>query len=192
MRDNLRFLTTFMRHPVTTGAIAPSSRALAEHMADDMGIEHADTVVELGPGTGAFTRVIETRLRPEALYLALELDRGFAGTLARRFHRVEIINDSAVNLVEHLESRGRGHADAVICGLPWAVFPPELQEAILSAVVRGLRPGGRFATFAYVHAAWFPMARQFHRRLASRFGKVTRTPVVWRNVPPAFIYRCER
>jgi phospholipid N-methyltransferase len=58
--------------------------------------------------------------------------------------------------------------------------------------VRSLRPGGRFATFAYVHGTPFPGGIRFRRMLRERFAKVSLSPVVWRNLPPAFVYRCEK
>jgi phospholipid N-methyltransferase len=192
MSEHLQFLTHFLRRPLSVGAIAPSSSGLARLMVQDMGLADASTVVELGPGTGSFTRVIEAGLRTDALFLALELNNEFADVLCQKFTRVEIIRDSAENLCHHLEAHGRPAADVIFCGLPWASFPPELQERIMSSVLAALRPGGRFATFAYVHAAWFPTARKFHRWLRSRFFEVKKTRIVWRNLPPAFVYRCEK
>ncbi|HEY3465976.1 MAG TPA: methyltransferase, partial [Amycolatopsis sp.] len=42
----------FFRHPLLTGAIAPSSPRLAEEMTAGLGLERAARVAELGPGTG--------------------------------------------------------------------------------------------------------------------------------------------
>jgi phospholipid N-methyltransferase len=159
---------------------------------EEMGLEEAQTVVELGPGTGSFTRLIAERARPEALVIALELNPRLAAELVPRFGRVEIINDSAERLLEHLRSRGREHADCVLSGIPFAAFGPELQGRVVDAVVESLRPGGRFATFAYVNAAWLPPGRRFRRLLESRFRVVRTTSTVWRNIPPAFVYRCEK
>ena len=85
---------------------------------------------------------------------------------------------------------GRASADAILSGLPWANFSRELQERLLGAVVAGLRPGGRFATFAYVPAAHFPPGRRFRALLEASFPRVETTRLVYRNFPPAFVYRC--
>jgi phospholipid N-methyltransferase len=161
-------------------------------MLNGVDLRRAGTVVELGPGTGAFTRVLLEHIHPQALYVAFELNPGFAAELARKFPRIKIVNASAEFLGEHLAALGRDCADEIFCGLPWATFPPNLQERIMTSVVEHLRPGGHFATFAYVHAAWFPTARRFHRLLKSHFSTVRPTPVVWRNLPPAFIYCCQK
>jgi len=192
MNDRLKFLRTFIRKPVSTGAIAPSSQWLAELMTEDMKLSQAETVVELGPGTGAFTQAIQKKLRPDALFLAIELNPEFAQQLAREFPNTNIINGSAERCGEYLNQFGRTSADSVLCGLPWAGFSQDLQDRLLSAVLGSLRPGGKFATFAYIHAAWLPPGRRFRQMLQSNFAEVTTTRVVWRNVPPAFVYRCTR
>jgi phospholipid N-methyltransferase len=192
LRDQLRFLGTFLKSPVTTGAVAPSSSHLARRMVEGMGVEEADTIVELGPGTGPFTRAIVERRRAGAFVMAVELDPAFAADVQQRFPEVTVVNDSAEKLKEILRSRGRDSADCIVCGLPWAGFSRERQERLMNAVVASLRPGGCFATFAYIHASRFPPGRRLRRMLESHFSGVTTSPVVWRNLPPAFVYRCRK
>jgi phospholipid N-methyltransferase len=188
----LKFIATFVRHPISTGAVAPSSRWLAECMTEDMSLPQADTVVELGPGTGVFTEAIQSHLRPETVFLAVEINPDFASALKQRFPLVEIINGSAENLDEYLAQHGRSSADSVLCGLPWASFSEDLQNRLLNAVMNALKPGGRFATFAYCHGALLPPGRRFRQLLETNFKSVKTTRIVWRNVPPAFVYRCEK
>jgi phosphatidylethanolamine/phosphatidyl-N-methylethanolamine N-methyltransferase len=190
LRDHGRMLSTFIRQPFRTGTVVPSSAGLAELMVADMGLASADTVVELGPGTGVFTRVIAERVRPDALVLAFEIDETLASELQHQMPRVKVVNDSAENLAAHLQACGRQSADAILSGLPWANFSRELQERLLRAVVAGLRPGGRFATFAYIPAAHFPPGRRFRALLEASFPRVETTRIVYQNFPPAFVYRC--
>lgn len=192
MGDRAKFLAAFVRRPFDTGSITPSSAHLAEAMIEDMGISEADTVVELGPGTGVFTRVIEMQLKPDAHFLSFEINPDLVGELRHRFPRVQIVNDSVENIHHHLKAAGRHDVDATISGLPWAAFSPERQERLLDAAVHALKPDGRFATFAYSHAAWLPPGRRFKELLHSRFRIVETSKVVWRNTPPAFVYRCRK
>jgi phospholipid N-methyltransferase len=192
MRDRARFLAAFVKRPFDTGSITPSSQQLADAMVEDMGLSEADTVVELGPGTGVFTRVIQELLKPEARFFCFEINRELARSLSERFPRIEVVNDTVENLSRHLKAAGRDLSDATISGLPWAAFTLERQELLLDAAVEALKPSGRFATFAYSHAVWLPQARRFRELLESRFGRVEISPVVWRNVPPAFVYRCQK
>lgn len=172
----------FLRHPVLTGAIAPSSPRLAEAMTAGLGLETAALVAELGPGTGVFTEAVFAMLRPEAHLTAVEINPRFAASLRERFPQAEVVTGSA----EHLALSG---VDVVVSGLPWTAMTAARQQAILGAVTEALAPNGRFTTFAYAHAAWTPPARRFAALLRSRFAVVERTPVVWGNLPPAIVYR---
>jgi phospholipid N-methyltransferase len=192
MREHSRLLGAFVRKPTRTGAIAPSSRRLAEVMTSEMGLAGAETVVELGAGTGVFTRLIAERVKPGATVLAFEIDARLARQLDGKIPGVRIVNDSAERIAEHLAAAGRASADSILSGLPWAVFPRELQQTLLTSVLGALRPGGLFATFAYIPAAWFPPGRRFRAMLAGGFASVETTRVVWGNVPPAFVYRCRK
>jgi phosphatidylethanolamine/phosphatidyl-N-methylethanolamine N-methyltransferase len=192
MEDRVKFLAAFVKRPFDTGAVTPSSTWLAAAMVEGMDLESANTVVELGPGTGPFTQVIEGRLKPDAALLCFEINPDLAATLQGRFRRAIIVNDSVENLRAHLEKAGRSEVDAVISGLPWAAFSPDRQQRLLDATVSAMRPGARFATFAYSHAAWLPTGQRYRELLKSRLSEVKTSSVVWRNVPPAFVYRCRK
>lgn len=192
LREHAHFLSAFLRDPFTTGAVAPSSRWLAARMVREAQLAGAQTVVELGPGTGAITRAIVRELEREALLVAVEFNPVFAAALARRFPRSRVLNASAERLPELLAEQGRSSADCILSSLPFAAFPRAQQERLLDAVARSLAPGGRFVTYAYIPAAWLVTGRSLRRLLASRFSRIQTTPVVWRNLPPAFVYRCEK
>ena len=55
-----------------------------------------------------------------------------------------------------------------------------------------LRPGGQFVTFAYHAGTLLPAGRRFKKLLPRYFSSVEKSPTVWRNAPPAFVYRCRR
>lgn len=189
--ERVVFLKKFLRAPVQIGAVAPSSTALARVITDDIGLEQARSVVELGPGTGAFTRTLVTRLAPGVTLLAVEVDPAFARTAQARFPQVRVVNGPAERLTEYLDGPA-GSVDCIISGLPWAIFTEKRQTRIMAAVLSALRPGGWFTTFAYMHAAWLGPGLRFRQMLEANFPSVTRTHVVWRNLPPAFVYRCRR
>ncbi len=62
----------------------------------------------------------------------------------------------------------------------------------MAGIMRVLRPGGVFVTFAYLQGLMLPAAGMLRRRLKSEFSRVETTKIVWRNVPPAFAYVCYR
>ena len=186
------FLWQFARRPGTTGAICPSSGHLGRVMLDGLGIESADVVFELGSGTGAFTELILERLKPGARFVAVEINPVMIRHLRRRFPDLSIMTWSAHLVHVYRRRNNIGPVDCVVSGLPWAVFSSRLQDKIIGSIVENLRPGGQFATFAYLHSIWTPAARRFRRKLIESFGGVRRTDAVWRNIPPALVYHCHK
>ncbi len=180
----------FLRHPGRVGALWPSSPSLCRMMVSWVGVEEAGLVVELGPGTGAITREIIRMLPETGKLVAVELDERLCLQLRRNFPRVEILHNSASRLVEILHERQLPAANAIISGLPWAVFPESLQREILGAVAGSLSPDGWFTTYAYLQGLMLPAGMRFRRLLGETFGEVLTSSVVWRNLPPAFVYRC--
>ncbi|MCW3841788.1 methyltransferase domain-containing protein [Micromonospora yasonensis] len=192
IRDAPAFLGQFARHPLSTGAVLPSGSTLARDITAAVPRAGEPLVVELGPGTGAFTRAIQQRLAGRGHHLAVELNPAFAVTLARRHPAVEVVRADAAALGALLAERRLGPADVVVSGLPWAAFAAARQRAILHAVVGALGSGGTFTTFAYRHALPARPARRFHRLLRELFDEVTVGRTVWRNLPPALVYHCRR
>jgi phospholipid N-methyltransferase len=188
--EHLEFFQAFIREPASVGALSPSSRALALAMIRDFALKNADTIVELGAGTGAFTGPILDRIGKLTTFVVMELDPMHARSLRRRFPGLTVYNDSAERLIDYLTLRQKQKADYIVSGLPWANIPPDTQDRIMEAVLTCLAEDGVFTTFAYVHARWLPKARQFRRALERRFASVQTSPVIWRNLPPAFVYRC--
>lgn len=188
----LTFFKGFINAPSEVGSILPSSKDLANAVADAGKVRQANVVVELGPGTGAITQAIIERLAPDATFFAMETNPDFVKVLARRFPQVRVINDSAENTHHYLAEFCLDGCDSVVSGLPWASFDPELQDALLDSVCRSLKPGGRFVTYSYLTSPLTPKGRRFRRKLRNTFRISGKTPPIWANVPPAFVYYAEK
>ena len=159
-------------------------------MIEGFSLFSADTVVELGPGTGAFTTPILEQIGRHTTFITMELDSASVRSLKRRFPDLAVYHDTAERMLDYLALHGKKRAKYIVSGLPWANIPVDDQIRIMDVIVKGLAPDGIFTTFAYVHARWLPNARQFRRILESRFSRIETSSVVWANLPPAFVYRC--
>jgi phosphatidylethanolamine/phosphatidyl-N-methylethanolamine N-methyltransferase len=190
--SSLRFLKNFLADPRTIGAIAPSSGALAESMLKPIDFASDKVLVEYGPGTGAFTQHLLSRVTDATFIMAIERCKDMYDLMRQKHPRLLIRHGSAANVGQYLAQLGYDHADAVISGLPWAAFPESLQDEILEATVAALPPGGRFSTFAYLQGLLMPSGKRFRRKLNQRFSKVEISPVVWMNLPPAIVYWCTK
>ena len=180
----------FARSPRSIGAIAPSSRALARRMLEGLNLANASSVCEFGPGTGSFTEAILSEIGPNTRFFAVEKCPAMAAALRGRFPNLKVLNENILNISELSKSQGIDGLDAIVCGLPWAAFDADFQKAGLEATWNALKGGGKFVTFAYTFGAWLPAGRRFAGVIRKQFATVTKSPVVWANLPPAFVYRC--
>jgi phospholipid N-methyltransferase len=186
------FLHRFLRNPRRVGAVAPSSSWLARRVTAPIPDTGQPLVVELGPGTGAFTELIQLRLGGRGRHLALEVDPAFVAVLRRRFPLVDVVPAAADALPDVLAARGLPPADVVVSGLPWTVLPAALVDRTMAAIVAGIAPHGAFTTFAYRHASWTRPARRLRCRLTGAFEEVVAGRTVWGNLPPALVYHARR
>lgn len=192
-RSRLNFLNQQIRNPDQTGAIAESSAALTRVMIKTAELANKTCIVEIGPGTGVFTEAISRALikdNPSTTFFALEINPEFAVTAQARCPNVAIYHDSAQNIGDYLQEGI--YADCVISSLPWASLTPEDQIELLDSIYQALRTGGRFLTYTYVTSQFSKRAKQFRITLESTFSTVETTPIVWQNIPPAFVYACTK
>jgi phospholipid N-methyltransferase len=192
IQNTFLFLSKFVTSPRTIGAIAPSGAALARQMVRLAEVESAKTVLELGPGTGSFTIMIARHLAPDANFIAIEADPHLAVLLRKKMPKVRTVAGSAEHIGRIMNSYHFSHADCIVSGLPWATFDSGLQDRILNAARDILRPGGTFTTFSYVHSQPLRQAKRFRCKLDQTFATVVKSPVVWNNLPPAFVYCCKK
>jgi phospholipid N-methyltransferase len=181
--DSVHFFRTWLSDPLRVGAIAPSGEALAYEMTREL---REGPVLELGPGTGVFTRAILARGVEEASLTLVESEPTFAVKLGRQFPRARIVDIDAAHLSGHGLFEGAPLA-AVISGLPLLSMPDQKVTDILSSAFAHLREGGAFYQFTY---AWMcPIRRPVLHGLGLESMGLGWT---MRNLPPAKVYRITR
>ena len=181
------FFREFLKNCQNTGSVVPSSEALARHMIKSAKVAEAKNLLELGPGTGAFTREITRTLPQGSNYLGLDMNPAFIASLKSQFPTLRFEQAAAQDFDygSYLSDEG---FDTIVSGLPWAALPESIQTALLERIFSVLKPGGIFATFVYTGIHWLPRGQKFRRLLTSRCPQVKLTATVWRNFPPAFVY----
>jgi len=146
----------------------------------------ARRVVELGGGTGVFTRaLIEKGVKPDDL-LVLELNDTLYAHLRERFPDVRVALADARALHDIAQQTGyldHGPADGVISGLGLLSMARATQRAILESAFAVLSPQGRFVQFTY--GPGNPVAKEVMRAL-DLVGH--RASFTFLNVPPAAVW----
>ncbi|MFC9680140.1 class I SAM-dependent methyltransferase [Streptomyces sp. NPDC056948] len=200
------FLTEAARDPRTTGAVAPSGRALARALTEPVRAlaPRPLTVLEAGAGTGAVTRALIPQLSPGSRLDVVEANPRFADRLRRLVdthprlagepERVRVHS----SYVEDLP--GAGRYDVIVSGLPLANFTAERADAIMARYLELLHPGGTLTYFAYLGTGQARTlfssraeARRHHavQEVMAGYQRcyVTGRWAVWANLPPARVWQ---
>lgn len=185
MAKKQTFLKQFLENKKMIGSVRPSSRFLAEKMLENIDFSNAKILVELGPGTGVFTKKIIDQMASDAILLVFELNDNFYSILKNTISdsRVHFIHDSAEKIEEYLMLHNLHHSDVIISSLPFANFPDNLRDSIINKSHDSLSEDGLFIQFQY--------STQSKKILKTVFSDVdiSFTPL---NFPPAFIYTCKK
>jgi phospholipid N-methyltransferase len=149
-------------------------------MLDLADVRSSSLVVELGPGTGVYTREILARLQPAAQLVSIERDPNLARLLSEQYpdSRLRAICDSAERVQDHLDG---AMTDVVVSGLPFTSLPSGVRDRIFDQIVKILKPGGTALILQYSPA--------IQGRLEKVFPYVQRRASLL-NVPPAFLFAC--
>lgn len=180
-----KFFRSWLADPKRVASVVPSSAALARAMTREITAQ-TGPVLELGPGTGVFTRALLDRGVAETALTLIEFDPAFAAMLRTRFPKARVLRMDAARL-----SRRALFADApagaVISGLPFLSMSPRKVMGVLHGAFSCLRPDGAFYQFTYGPSC--PVPDVILERLGLRAVRIGRT---LRNIPPATVYRLSR
>ena len=183
MAKKTAFLKQFWQDKKMVGAMSPSSKYLANKMLRNIDFKKAKVIIELGPGTGVFTKKILEFMQPDAKLLVFELNDTFFNDLKKEIvdDRMILIHDSAEFIQKYLNEAGFMQVDYIVSSLPLAVFPNKLKKNIIDVSYQTLKNQGKYIQFQY--------SLNSKRILEDQFDSVhlAFTPL---NFPPAFVYTC--
>lgn len=189
---NHLFIREFLSNPLKIGAIRTSSNGLSQLITDTARLADKKCVVEFGPGTSVFTKEILHKINPECTFFCLETNPLFVEITQKKCPATTVYNDSAEHIQYYLSKHEHTNCDCIISGLPWAAFNDKQQQILMDATHEALEEGGVFLTMAYIQGDLMPSGLRFKRLLEEKFTTVKRTRIVWRNLPPAFVYCCTK
>jgi len=174
-----------MADPLRVAAVAPSGEALARLITRDIQPDDGP-VLELGPGTGVFTKALLARGVSERDLTLVEYGSEFMRMLQFRFPQARVLWMDAAQLGRY-EIYAGAPVGSVVSGLPLLSMSPRKVTSILAGTFRYMRPGGAFYQFTYGLRCPVP------RPILDRLGlKATLVGRVARNIPPAAVYRIVR
>lgn len=183
-QDEARFIKSWFDKPLVTGAISPSSPALAKMMARYVDPRSIGPIVELGPGTGPVTQALLERGVAEERLVLVEYDPDFCDLLARKFPKARIIQGDAYRFFETDDAVAG--AAAIVSSLPLFTKPEETRISLVEKALEQADDDAPFIQFTYAVVSPLPLDEA---RVEAHVS-----PRVWLNVPPArvWVYRSMR
>ena len=143
-------------------------------------------VIELGAGTGVFTRaLLGEGIAPEQL-LVVELNSELYEHLRDQFPKANVVCGDASQLTKIAAEKQfaqPGEVDAVVSGLGLLNMSRDLQRSILRSAFDALKSDGCFIQFTYSPKP--PLSRELLDELGL---SVRRGGFAWRNIPPASVF----
>ncbi len=180
--DEMQFIRSWFEKPLSTGAVMPSSKALARTMANYVDPQSTGPVIELGPGTGPVTEALVQRGVDPKRLLLVEFNPDFCRLLRKRYPAATVVQGDAYRLRRLLGAAG-AQAAAVVSGLPLVTKPLRTRLRLISDAMGLLAPGAPFIQFTYAMVPPIPKALSGIRAEPS--------DLIWLNLPPArvWVYR---
>ncbi len=185
LQERAQFVKALLSNPAAIGAVAPSGPALAAAITACIP-PSAGKVLELGCGTGVFTRELLRRGVDAASLVLVEQDSAMSSSLRMQFPEAAVLQVPAQELCRkiHPELDGIG---AAICGLPLRNMSPAHHQQLLAAVFDALPAEGSMALFTY--GVRCPISTSVLEACGLRARKVGFVPL---NLPPASVYSLVR
>jgi len=181
--DEMQFIRSWFEKPLSTGAVMPSSKALARAMARYVDPKASGPVIELGPGTGPVTEALVQRGVDPARLILVEFNPDFCRLLRTRYPAAMVVQGDAYRLRRLLDTHVREPAAAVVSGLPLVTKPLRTRLRLIADAMGLLAPGAPFVQFTYAMVPPIPKALSGIKAEAS--------DLIWLNLPPArvWVYR---
>ncbi len=186
MKTKKDFFKEALKNMKTSGTIMPSSRFLIKKLLNDIDFISSKVIVEFGPGNGIITQQILNKMAPDALLICFEINDYFYRQVKQiNDDRLYVVNASAEHVKKELNNLNIKEVNCFISSLPLTNIPNEIAINILTNSKEVLCANGQFIQYQY--------SLTFFKKLKQVFNENNvNLKFEFLNVPPAFIYFCEK
>lgn len=165
-----------------TGALFKSSKFLSKKISSFIPYNNSDKIiVELGPGNGVITKEILKSISKNSTLIVFELNDVFCEELKKiDDNRLVVLNENATKLDDFSFLK---NVDCIISSLPLASIKNEIKIEIFEKINKTLVKNGLFIQYQYSLLDYSFLKKKFNH---------IKLKFVLLNIPPSFIYVCEK
>src|SRR3974377_1034364 len=161
--DEMQFIRSWIEKPLSTGAVMPSSKALARTMARYVDAEASGPVIELGPGTGPVTEALVEHGIDQSRLVLVEFNPDFCRLLRARYPEATVVQGDAYRLRRIVEVYVREPAAAVVSGLPLLTKPLRARLRLMAECIGPPAPGAPLCSIPVGDGAADPQGAVGHQ-----------------------------
>jgi phospholipid N-methyltransferase len=194
----LLFLKQNILHPHIVGSLFPSSTFLAKKIVRQIPKDPSAPprrILEVGPGTGAFTRQILKRMNPNDKLVLVEFNEKFVEELKETFGHIPNVKICKGDVLLHESAKPY---DYVVSGLSLNAFKFDFVQRFFQKIQELSAPEAKFSYFEY---PWIPKVTNLFLNRTDRMHinqimekkasfhqeHFLDEDLVWSNFPPARI-----
>lgn len=145
--DCKAFLSAISRNPKDMGAALPSSKGLAQKITRYVVCEGTPVrILEVGAGTGSFSKEIIKKMRPQDTLVLIELDAQLCEVLKEKFGHHKNVQ---VQCISFLDWHPGHRYDFIVSGVPHHNLPEDVLNQFLDAYQNLLSNKGTLSFFEY-------------------------------------------
>lgn len=183
-QESLIFLKKFFKNYRGIATLFPSSKALARAACKYIMPDKPQTILEVGAGTGAMTRIALEKKHPDSVYIVVEKDPELAAFIARYPKKpTHLLVCDVLNLKKELDKLNINHVDVMISSLPVFNLPSKTRNALFDCYQKlTIISHGVFTQQTLI--PWY-----YQKRYQEIFNQV-QFKLVLKNLPPGGIYYC--
>jgi len=165
-------------------SVARTSKKTVERICRAINFDKDIVLVEYGPGSGAFTKYLLSRMSLDSKLIAIEKNKKLASALRNlNDERLEVVEDSAENMRRVLKNKGIEYADYIVSGIPLSFLNPNQKTRILSDTHKTLIKGGKLLVY---------QASKKHEGLIQEYFRDVNSYPQPVNIPPLFVFEATK
>ncbi|MBP6918221.1 MAG: methyltransferase [Legionellaceae bacterium] len=181
--EHLKFLGQFLKlgRRIATPCVSPRALAIAACKCVDA--HTVQTIVELGAGTGAITKVIIETMHPQSTLVCIEINAELGSYLKKYSKNAHIVICDVTQTEEVFCDLKLDKVDVVISSLPFRNLPPQSTAAIIRFFCKFSRSNNaRFCQITII--PWM------YKKVYQLIFKNVESQLVWKSIPPGEVYIC--
>lgn len=185
LADYTLYLRNFLKDS-RVAAVMPTSEAACNTICNQIDFLRANTIVEIGAGSGTITRHLLRRMDNEAQLHVIETNMGLLKQLRRglRDSRLHHYHNDGRNIADICAEK-QIKPDVIISGIPLTYMKGGELSLYMQNLLSSISAHGKLI----IYQAWFPpvcFAARARRYLKSCFKEVS-SEVVYSNLPPLIV-----